>query len=1481
MPKSYNATVWNDETKKYDEIPAKYDVVIRMNHNKTTNLKGETVVSLSNENNVDGEKIGDIFSHGLQGILDRANNPFPFKLQIVKEALSTINHLIEAGVGVPETFAFINNPWIVEYIKKQMYYGGSMAKLQDEPVLKHQVKSKAFRETLNNMLEVGGEKMKKTVKALASYANDRRLSDIADMLKNEDKTKTYIFTMYDSEGTESAPMRATGQRMFHTKDFPLDKIIELKEFAPNKAYEEQKTLFKRSSGIANNDNFYYAAQAAWTRAFGDTKEVTVDYLKRMVTQGLDPTMGNLALLMHMMQLEKQFKGMDELEMAFSPDTGLMDTTLQIKKRDDAFKMFENEQSKIDNDFLKRLRNDSILSSFYKSGLIMDLVVPLFPLRLNESISNFIETKIDQNRDMIAQKFGPGIKGKERFTNNYNNAVVNYIFQNTMSNYPDENGQPVTLPETVHSLPVTEVTTGPAVSFTDKDVKVNVEQAKKDFDARIFLSSNNTPEGNQAKKLDTFDVAENPFPTFASYLKFVVEKEYLTTVYTKESLAKNKDFIKLSNQSGSQDLGYDKYITQRALMNGFNRAFIMGTTKYSYTGMVMDIINEFEDQNIKDNFPVLAQLAPAKFTKDVNVLELNDKATAKGSIADDYYKNLKQLADPTVRKVVNTDKTVQKDDNKRISDIFKNFSMLMFYQHGTGYSKLGFVRVLDPEAFTQIMQNAANSFLNNDLSEKTFERIYNRLNTKSQFKDYIVDPNNLSGEESVDDYLDTFSDDDFADMADFLGEAPAKDESGKVLEGDIFTLSGIPVITTNLGGVHGAGLAQAAKAKGLVTQGDGNFKATDTVVQLPVKQKWSDSMAMNNNMELLKQSLRSLIKTARDNKDNTYLLPLAGLGHGEGSIADILPLLIKTVQAADNIKLVLPAENVNLGRQGTVRKDTTRVNMPQIKAMLEEAGLLGDASENQPTQPSENKSFKNSLFRGQEDAPIINENGDLVILATYDPLFKSTGSSFAKSYDMAQGYGTRYSKNPYVIEINKDYADKISPLIEGGTQAYGNRVVGDQGEERFISENDIIIPKGMFTVHRADRTFNTNTYSAKQLIEGYNKQFIEDDIAEYNRYGEASQGYATEGSDYYEAIENELLKRGISKNDFVFLQQANPIYSLKEIVAGIFNIQPEPGELEPEVSQDLINKYLSKHKELLSKLENSQNQPTGLSQFTNHSGGAYGGDTYWDMIGREFGVTNHKHYRHAGNTSLSAQLKKAGVEAEVLTEEQMDAARTEVEKLLGEKYPDNIQGNLQVRNYYQVANADAVYAIAEITQVVDKDAPKNTTDITKSVNSYKHIVKGGTNTAVQLGIKLGKPVYVWDLATQSWYKWDGNRWFEETDTPTLTKNFAGIGSRDIESYNIQKEGKWVPREQYKGSEVEAAAKQAIRDVYENTLNQTEQVSVETVAAGPAIGITEFYNGLTEAQRKILGNLEDLINEYENIPFDYSEGEYIESLKCKLQ
>jgi len=275
----------------------------------------------------------------------------------------------------------------------------------------------------------------------------------------------------------------------------------------------------------------------------------------------------------------------------------------------------------------------------------------------------------------------------------------------------------------------------------------------------------------------------------------------------------------------------------------------------------------------------------------------------------------------------------------------------------------------------------------------------------------------------------------------------------------------------------------------------------------------------------------------------------------------------------------------------------------------------------------------------------------------------------------------------------------------------------------------------------------------------------------------------------------------------------------------------------------------------------------MSELTNHSGGAYGGDTFWDMIGREFGVTKHMHYKDAGNANLSQKLRNAKVTATILTKEQMDKARIEVERLLGEKYPDTLQGNLQVRNYYQVANADAVFAVAEI------DA------------STRPGVFGGTNTAVQLGIKMGKPVYVFDLDTKKWYtqdveflktgydktkhEWNYNGW-KEIDTPTLTKNFAGVGSRDIENYNVQKEGKWVPREKYKGIEVEEAAKQAIREVYAKTAK-----SLSTTSTQPSTQVQSTINkeqlGISNVKKIILPGGESSASDL-FISFDFKEREF---------
>jgi energy-coupling factor transporter ATP-binding protein EcfA2 len=252
-----------------------------------------------------------------------------------------------------------------------------------------------------------------------------------------------------------------------------------------------------------------------------------------------------------------------------------------------------------------------------------------------------------------------------------------------------------------------------------------------------------------------------------------------------------------------------------------------------------------------------------------------------------------------------------------------------------------------------------------------------------------------------------------------------------------------------------------------------------------------------------------------------------------------------------------------------------------------------------------------------------------------------------------------------------------------------------------------------------------------------------------------------------------------------------------------------------ISEILNEHYILNIPKNPKKTETPTVEPTNKvdpKTFTNHSGGANGADTIWDTVGREFGVTNHNHYRDENNSTLSKKLKDAGVKAVTLTAAALNKARDTVNSLLGTNHKDDLAGNLQARNYYQVANSDGVFAIGSLTP-------------------NKKGVTGGTNTAIQLAIKLTdkiRPVYVWDTNTQRWYEFNRTKGvFQATTTPTLTKEFAGIGTRDIENYNTKNQltGKFEPRKQYVGDEIANAAKQAIKDVYAKTLLGTTPVNEE--------------------------------------------------------
>lgn len=226
----------------------------------------------------------------------------------------------------------------------------------------------------------------------------------------------------------------------------------------------------------------------------------------------------------------------------------------------------------------------------------------------------------------------------------------------------------------------------------------------------------------------------------------------------------------------------------------------------------------------------------------------------------------------------------------------------------------------------------------------------------------------------------------------------------------------------------------------------------------------------------------------------------------------------------------------------------------------------------------------------------------------------------------------------------------------------------------------------------------------------------------------------------------------------------------------------------------------------------QKQQNNPQDYTMNSGGAYGGDTYWDVIGRQFGLTNINHFRPADNQRLSKTLRDRNVKPFSITHEQSNYAREQIKQLTGMELSYDVGGELLARNFYQVDKSDGVFAIANIT------------------SSYK-AVQGGTNMAVQVGIKQGKPVHVYDLNTESWYQYNQSTGrFEVEDTPVLTKSFAGVGTRNIQNYKVNKNGQWVDREGYVGYDKALKAANAIKAVYQKTFNTAQTSNTVNIYAG---------------------------------------------------
>jgi hypothetical protein len=172
-----------------------------------------------------------------------------------------------------------------------------------------------------------------------------------------------------------------------------------------------------------------------------------------------------------------------------------------------------------------------------------------------------------------------------------------------------------------------------------------------------------------------------------------------------------------------------------------------------------------------------------------------------------------------------------------------------------------------------------------------------------------------------------------------------------------------------------------------------------------------------------------------------------------------------------------------------------------------------------------------------------------------------------------------------------------------------------------------------------------------------------------------------------------------------------------------------------------------------------------SQYSLFSGGAKGADTVWHICATKYGIRDISHYREPWAQNVdSPELRRMGVKPTRLTYDEMEIARPHaitasifLERSLSASY-----SHYQIRNWFQVLRADAVFAVSELEQDMER-------------------VKGGTGYAIEYAKMQDKPAFIFDQQYDAWFQYDpALELFTPCayNVPMLTPKFAGVGTRDI-------------------------------------------------------------------------------------------------------
>ena len=738
MPLTYKPVYFDTTRQRYveDKFAADYKMRLRLNHNTTQDGN----ISLSNILNVEGDSISELYSQMMNGLVDVEKDAWIFFIQGNPEVIPVLTYLIKAGVPKKEAIYFVSQPLVRQYVKNQKTLGSIYGKLSKKaPEAPSFIKYFAANEVIEKF--VPSDIANPLYDSVDKY-NINKL--ITDRIISSQQYALSFYGKNENGVVSKMSKKVKGKELIEGLTANLDSsgkgishILAISVINPSTGDYEK--IYQKATSLVSNDNYYAAATKA------DTGTFDVDNMRDRLEKGFPIDKKSIDMFLHFIEIEKQIKGIQALKRQSNPDTKTNKTIQEIVEKTVALEDL-SDLSKIDPELVEKLRKESILNSFFDNQVVIDLLEPLFKLRNNKRVSQYVTYAISARASEITSKYGKGQDGVRQFINEYKNAVVNYIYQNYMTNIISAQGKVVTIPEIYRGSQVIDSNDQIKnnIVYQNGTFYINSEELKKEYEAEVYLDSSLSPNSYAKKGLKPFKTQDDPFDNFASYLRFVMEREFIKTKFPKESLSESTGWLK------SRD--YETFVNQRALINSFNQKAIMGTEEYSFTKLVQSIIQEYP--NLKDKYPILLQLSEANIKGPEKILTLSNKALAKGDLAESYNLNLNDLADINVKKGFKEGASAKEnaDTNSYITEVFKMLPIMSVYQNGIGYSKYGINKVLPYDQFLLVIENASINFLNRNLNINTFDNIFDSLfASRDYFKNYVQDSEQYNSISPKDDY----------------------------------------------------------------------------------------------------------------------------------------------------------------------------------------------------------------------------------------------------------------------------------------------------------------------------------------------------------------------------------------------------------------------------------------------------------------------------------------------------------------------------------------------------------------------------------------------------------------------------------------------------------------------------------------------------------------------------------------------------------